>query len=129
MFGFHNMLHGRDTREVLRAGLKARVNAVLDCCAETARIYICRGPRWFERTLDRTEQLIFPKYSCRATDDHRRTCCHRGCAGVNQAATKEEEERNTMLQELPQSFMFVMKISIFQLKSHTDVYSLLLPCF
>lgn len=62
------------------------VNPALDCCAETACIYICRGSRCFEHTIDKTEQLIIPKYSRRATDDPCRTCCHRGCAGVNQAA-------------------------------------------
>ena len=64
------------------------VNPALDCCAETACIYICRGSRCFEHTIDKTEQLIIPKYSRRATDDPCRTCCHRGCAGVNQAARK-----------------------------------------
>lgn len=64
------------------------VNPALDCCAETACIYICRGSRCFEHTIDKTEQLIIPKYSRRATDDPCRTCCHGGCAGVNQAARK-----------------------------------------
>lgn len=66
------------------------VNPALDCCAETACIYICRGSCCFEHTIDKTEQLIIPKYSRRATDDPCRTCCHRGCAGVNQAANFSE---------------------------------------
>ncbi len=75
------------------------VNPALDCCAETACIYICRGSRCFEHTTDKTEQLIISKYSRRATDDPCRTCCHRGCAGVNQAARKFF--RGSLLLHLP----------------------------
>ncbi|KAI9529858.1 hypothetical protein NQZ68_008097 [Dissostichus eleginoides] len=35
------------------------------------------GSCCFEHTIDKTEQLIIPKSSRRATDDPRRTCCHR----------------------------------------------------
>lgn len=65
-----------------------RVNAALDCCAETACIYICRGSRCFEHTIDKTEQLIIPKYPRRATDDPCRTRRRRERAGVNQAARR-----------------------------------------
>lgn len=58
------------------------VNPALSCCAETACIYICRGSCCFERSVDKTEQLIIPKYSRRATDDPCRTCRHGGSAGV-----------------------------------------------
>lgn len=90
------------------------VNPALDCCAETACIYICRGSRCFEHTIDKTEQLIIPKYSRRATDDPCRTCCHRGCAGVNQAARKKSQS-----QFLPQSSLFVTAISVFN-RNHTS---------
>lgn len=62
------------------------VNPAPECCAETACIYICRGSRCFESSIHKTEQLIIPKYSRRATDDPSRTCCHEECAGVDQAA-------------------------------------------
>lgn len=64
------------------------VNPAPRCCAETACIYICRGSRCFESSIQQTAQLIIPKSSCRATDDPSPTCCHRESAGVNQVARK-----------------------------------------
>lgn len=94
------------------------VNPAPECCAETACIYICRGSCCFEHTIDKTEQLIIPKYSCRATDDPCRTCCHGGCAGVNQAARK-----NFQSHPLIQSSLFAMTISIFRNRNHTSCLS------
>lgn len=84
---------GRDNRNdwwIGRIFLKPTwVNPALDCCAETTCIYICRGSCCFEHTIDKTEQLIIPKYSRRATDDPRRTCFHRACAGAWVARRKK----------------------------------------
>lgn len=62
------------------------VNPAPRCCSETTCIYICRGSRCFESSIHKTEQLIIPKYSRRATNDPSRTCCHRERAGMNKAA-------------------------------------------
>lgn len=64
------------------------VNPAPRCCAETACIYICRGSRCFESSIQQTAQLIIPKSSCRATDDPSPTCCHGDSAGVKQVAWK-----------------------------------------
>lgn len=88
---------GRDNRNdwwIGRIFLKPTwVNPARDCCAETACIYICRGSCCFEHTIDKTEQLIIPKYSRRATDDPRRTCCHRACAGVRVARRRKKNKK------------------------------------
>lgn len=70
------------------------VNPVPWCWAEAACIYICRGSRCFERSIQQTAQLIIPKSSRRATDDPSPTHCHRERAGVNQAARKKNSPRN-----------------------------------
>lgn len=76
----------------------SRVNPALDCCAETACIYICRGSRCFEHTVDKTEQLIILKYSCSATDDPCKTCCHGACAGVSQTPLRRRRTKKHKFQ-------------------------------
>lgn len=53
------------------------VNPAPDCCAETACIYICSRSCCFGQSIDKTEQLIIPKYSRRAM--------HRACGGAEPA--------------------------------------------
>lgn len=86
------------------------VNPAPHCCAETGCIYICSRSCCFGQSIDKTEQLIIPKYSRLAT--------HGACRGAEPGGGRAGGSGRCGIPPPPPILPFVIKLHVHLKSKH-----------